>query len=210
MLESALPEPIGAQPRLETLTTNEKARTWLDANCAGCHRPGGPTPAAMDLRATAPFTAMGICDALPGLGDLGIGGARLLLPGDPGRSILSVRAHLVGPGQMPPLARSLVDATGVAALDAWIGTIIACSSGPDSDQDGRADGADNCPLHPNASQADADGDGDGTVDWDGPGASHPDPQCHGLPTGTERLSCGLGVELPPLLAALAALRRRRR
>jgi hypothetical protein len=105
---------------------------------------------------------MGLCNALPALGDLGVAGARLLLPGDPARSILSLRTHLVGAGQMPPLGRTLVDLNGTALLDAWIRSFPSCS-GPDTDADGRIDASDNCPRHPNASQLDTDGDGIGDV-----------------------------------------------
>jgi hypothetical protein len=138
------------------------ARGWLDANCAGCHQPGGPTGAAIDLRYDTDLGQMGLCDAVPALGDLGVSGARLLLPGDPARSILSLRTHLVGAGQMPPLGRTLADPNGTALLDAWIRSFASCS-GPDTDADGRIDASDNCPRHSNASQLDTDGDGIGDV-----------------------------------------------
>jgi len=163
MFQTALPEPIGAQPRLEGTTTNQRARAWLHSNCAGCHRPGGPTPSAMDLRHGTSFAAMGVCNVVPTLGSFGISGARLLEPADASRSILSVRAHRVGAGGMPPLARSLVDLAGVGTLDTWIRSIPSCATGPDGDGDGLGDTADNCPSHPNATQADSDGDGIGDV-----------------------------------------------
>jgi len=158
--------PLAANPgtlsRLERDTGDHVARGWLDANCAGCHQPGGPTGAAIDLRYDTGLGQMGLCDALPALGDLGVAGARLLLPGDPARSILSLRTHLVGAGQMPPLGRTLADPSGTALLDAWIRSFASCS-GPDTDADGWIDASDNCPRHSNASQQDTDGDGIGDV-----------------------------------------------
>ena len=178
VFDAPLAQP-GALPRFERDTTDRAARGWLHANCAGCHRPGGPTGTGLDLRYATALGAMGVCDVVPGAGDLGVAGARLLLPGDPARSVLSLRAHLVGAGQMPPLARAVVDAKGTAALDAWIGSFPSCS-GPDGDGDGRVDALDNCPRAANASQADADGDGIGDacetpchdgLDNDGDGAA---------------------------------------
>jgi len=152
----------GTLPRLERDTVDHAARGWLAANCAGCHRPGGPTGAAIDLRYDTALGQMGLCDTLPALGDLGVAGARLLLPGDPARSILSLRTHRVGAGQMPPLGRTLVDSNGTALLDAWIRSFPSCS-GPDTDADGRIDASDNCPRLPNANQLDTDRDGIGDV-----------------------------------------------
>ena len=34
----------------------DRARSYLHANCAGCHRPGGPGRGDIDLRAETPFT----------------------------------------------------------------------------------------------------------------------------------------------------------
>ncbi|MBT8117219.1 MAG: PQQ-dependent sugar dehydrogenase, partial [Gammaproteobacteria bacterium] len=53
-----------------------RARSYLHANCANCHRPGGTSQASMDLRYDTPFTGMGICNAVPQNGDLGITDAR--------------------------------------------------------------------------------------------------------------------------------------
>jgi uncharacterized repeat protein (TIGR03806 family) len=198
LLDAPLPQP-GALPRIERDTTDHAVRGWLHANCSGCHRPGGPTGAALDLRYATSLAGMGACEAEPMLGDLGVAGAKLLLPGDPARSVLSLRARLVGPGQMPPLARALVDANGTAALDAWIRSFPSCA-GPDGDGDGRVDALDNCPLAANAGQADGDGDGIGDacetacrngLDDDGDGAAdYPlDPGCASASAPKEDPAC---------------------
>jgi hypothetical protein len=60
------------------------------------------------------------------MGDLGITNARLLIPGDPARSILSVRMHSLGPARMPPLANRVKDSTGTTLVDFWISSLTAC------------------------------------------------------------------------------------
>jgi hypothetical protein len=67
------------------------------------------------------------------------------------------------------------------------------------------------PLEDPKCDNDLDGDGDGRVDADGepPGIGLPDLDCVGRPwRNREGWGCGLGAELAPLLAALAACARR--
>jgi hypothetical protein len=64
----------------------------------------------------------------PGFGDLGISGAKLLLPGDPTASIFRVRHASTDPlVRMPPLATSVVNNPAIAAFDAWISSPGVCA-----------------------------------------------------------------------------------
>jgi hypothetical protein len=96
---------------------------------------------------------------------------------------------------------------------------LPCDDGLDGDADGLVDvPADPGCFEPGSllenPQCDdgLDNDGDGAVDWDGgPQGAAVDPQCAGTPfKNRERTGCGLGFEAAPLVALLAALRRRRR
>ena len=111
----AYPEPADQSQPLEA-----RARSYLHANCSFCHRPGGPTPAQMDLRHEIPLEATGACDAPPTLGDLGIPDARIIAPGDPDRSELLSRMSRRDFAGMPPVASRLPDPAGVALIRAWI------------------------------------------------------------------------------------------
>jgi uncharacterized repeat protein (TIGR03806 family) len=104
----------------------QRARAYLHTNCSGCHRPGGSTQSVMDLRHDTPLAAANVCNTSPRNGDLGIAGARLLLPGDPGRSLIAVRMRALDGNRMPPLSTSVVDAEGVTLIDNWIASISAC------------------------------------------------------------------------------------
>ncbi|MFL5271661.1 MAG: PQQ-dependent sugar dehydrogenase [Anaeromyxobacteraceae bacterium] len=103
-----------------------RARAYLHANCSNCHRPSGPGGGPADLRYTTPLRDMRVCDVAPDHGDLGIGGARILAPGAPARSMLSARMHQLGTGHMPPLGTREVDAAGVSLVDGWIASLGAC------------------------------------------------------------------------------------
>jgi uncharacterized repeat protein (TIGR03806 family) len=104
-----------------------RARGWLQANCAHCHLPGGPAPTTIDLRAEVPFAAMNVCDAVPQHGDLGVSGARIVRPGSAEDSVLWLRAAIRGDeNQMPPLATLIPDPLGDGVLEAWINTLASC------------------------------------------------------------------------------------
>lgn len=113
-----IPDPFGAAP-LEL-----RARALLHANCAQCHRPGGPAPQGDFRFGTAP--SAGYCGKAPQAGDLGVAGAQLLKPGRPDASLVVLRMQSLGPARMPPLASHVVDAAGVALLREWIAGMTAC------------------------------------------------------------------------------------
>ena len=96
----------------------DRARSYLDANCSYCHRPDG-VQALWDARYEAPFVDQGIMYG-PVVDNLGDPDARVVVPQDLARSILHTRVNTVGDKQMPPLAKNRVDEEGVAMLAAWI------------------------------------------------------------------------------------------
>ena len=121
-LQPAMPDPFDAAAPLE-----QRARAYLHTNCAGCHRPSGPTPSSMDLRYATLLSATNACDAVPQSGDLGIGvAARIIAPGSAANSVLTARMNLRGANQMPPLASAIVDAEGVTLVQNWIASLTTC------------------------------------------------------------------------------------
>jgi uncharacterized repeat protein (TIGR03806 family) len=109
-----LPDPHGAAPLAE------RARAYLHTNCSFCHRPGGGVPGAMDLRYTTNMSATNTCNVTPTSGDLGVSGARLITPANPGASVLHLRMARRGANQMPPVGSNIVDSAGVALIEQWI------------------------------------------------------------------------------------------
>lgn len=103
-----------------TASLDEKARSYLDLNCAYCHQSGSGIRADFDLRMSLDLAGTGLLDA--GIfNSLGVPNEQILASGAPERSHLFLRANsLVDGVAMPPVAKNKVDAAGVALLEAWI------------------------------------------------------------------------------------------
>ncbi|MDB6018444.1 MAG: Laminin sub domain 2 [Pedosphaera sp.] len=102
-----------------------RVRSYIDANCAQCHRPGGQR-ANFDARYNTPLEQQNLIygtvfDAVNGPDD------RVVRPQDLVHSMLFNRANRVGALQMPPLAKNLVDTTAMQLFADWINSL---SSGP--------------------------------------------------------------------------------
>jgi len=138
-----------------------RARSYLHTNCSFCHRPDGPATTTFDFRYNIAVNELGVCNALPQHGDLGVPDARLLYPGHPSKSIISLRMHALDLNRMPPLATMMVDSVATSVIDSWLSAADVCDLFPDSDGDGTTDNLDNCPNSSNANQADEDGNGIG-------------------------------------------------
>ena len=107
-----------AKPSEMKRTLEDRARSYLDANCTHCHRPGG-TVATFDTRYDVPLPRQNLIGT-PVLIDQGVDGARAIAPNDPWRSIVLMRLNSVEALKMPPLAHQVVDEQGVALVRDWI------------------------------------------------------------------------------------------
>jgi uncharacterized repeat protein (TIGR03806 family) len=101
-----------------TRSLQDRARSYLDANCAQCHRPGG-TVAYFDARYDTPLEKQELIDG-PVLIDQGIDRPRVISPHDIWRSIAFMRVNTVDDIKMPPIARETIDQKGVKLLQDWI------------------------------------------------------------------------------------------
>ena len=106
-----------------TRSLEDRARSYFDANCSQCHRPGG-TVANFDARYDTPLEQQNIVDGHV-LIDERIDRSRVIAPNDIWRSIAYMRVNTVGEVRMPPLARETIDENGVALLRQWITSLPA-------------------------------------------------------------------------------------
>lgn len=96
-----------------------RVRSYLAANCAHCHQPGGTVGAGWDARLATPTDAAGLVRG-PLQNDGGNAAMRVITPGDLALSMLHQRLLGAGPGRMPPLASTLPDTNALQLLAAWI------------------------------------------------------------------------------------------
>ncbi|MDB5320285.1 MAG: yliI 2 [Phycisphaerales bacterium] len=107
-------------PLDESASLGERARSYLHANCAHCHRQHGGGSASIDLRKERAPAETRAIDQPPLLGAFGIEDPRIVAPGDPARSVLLYRMAKNGTGRMPHIGSDVVDARGVSLVGRWI------------------------------------------------------------------------------------------
>ena len=114
--------PRLASPTDTARTLEDRARAYLDTNCAFCHRPGG-TPMNFDLRWDVPLAQQRIVNA-PVIQAFGIDPVHLITPGDPEHSLIWRRAHTTDEKlRMPSMARMTIDEFGTDLLAQWISSL---------------------------------------------------------------------------------------
>ncbi len=101
----------------------QRVRSYLDANCAHCHRPGGAR-GLFDARFDVPLARQNIVNGEVAAADLGVPGAKLVAPDAPEKSMLYQRMYRRRDVfNTPPLASREVDAEAVGVLREWINSL---------------------------------------------------------------------------------------
>jgi hypothetical protein len=114
---------LGELPRLAApdecgRSLEDRSRSYLDANCGYCHRPGGAV-ADFDGRYETPLDRQGLVNARARI-NFGLDRARIVAPNDPWRSVVLARMMTLEQTKMPPLGHEVVDRRAVEMLTAWI------------------------------------------------------------------------------------------
>jgi hypothetical protein len=132
-LFDAAPKPIAGypDPADASASVEARARSYLQTNCAICHRPGGGNGVGnLDLRFSAPFADTFLCDQVER--DAGSVPLYRLVPGKPAESTMSFRMHDLGEFRMPKAGSNVVDELGSTLIDEYITGLpsSACPSQP--------------------------------------------------------------------------------
>lgn len=96
-----------------------RVRSYLDANCASCHRLGGVPTSRLDLRLNIPLVLQNVVN-IPTASSNSDPNHLIVKPGDHAESELWIRDAGTDDNRMPPIGRSLVDQTYVDVLAEWI------------------------------------------------------------------------------------------
>src|SRR5262249_35129794 len=120
-----LPEAPKELPRLadyddEKESIEVRARSYLHSNCSHCHIKWGGGNAEFKLLATLPLKDLGIVNVPPAHGSFNIKDARLLVPGDPDRSLIYHRMSITGLGRMPHIGSRVVHEQATKLVREWI------------------------------------------------------------------------------------------
>jgi len=81
---TAVPVPPSTAALIDPADTTKdltpRVRSYLDANCAQCHQPGGTAFGAWDARSTTPLSLTGIIDG-PLIASAALPGDKVIVPG---------------------------------------------------------------------------------------------------------------------------------
>lgn len=107
-------------PYDEKASLDDRARSYMAANCGHCHRFGGGGAAKIDLRQEVPLAEMKVAGVRASLGSFDLTDPYIVCGGDPSRSVLMLRISKLGQGRMPHIGSEMVDERGVRLLRQWI------------------------------------------------------------------------------------------
>ncbi|WP_394832214.1 hypothetical protein LVJ94_37435 [Pendulispora rubella] len=130
-LLAGAPASVESAPRLPVwddpnVGLNDRARSYLDGNCAYCHSTTGEARTSglyLGFREMDPLR-LGVCKIPVAAGRAGSNLDYDVVPGNPDKSILTYRMDSTEPSiAMPELGRSLVHAEALALVREWVSSL---------------------------------------------------------------------------------------
>lgn len=97
-----------------------RARSYLHANCAHCHRLHAGSAVLSKMHYDLPLEKTDMVNVRPTQGTFGLPAANVIAPGDPFRSVLMYRMAKLGGGRMPHIGSTEVDLKGVELIHDWL------------------------------------------------------------------------------------------
>jgi uncharacterized repeat protein (TIGR03806 family) len=107
-----------------TASLEQRARSYLGANCVQCHQPGGTGRGSWDARLATPLAQAGLING-PLIDTFGDPDNKVITPGSINESMLFKRVSQLGPRHMPPLGTTELDEVAMGLLAEWISNDLA-------------------------------------------------------------------------------------
>lgn len=128
-----LPMSVPELPKLvnhhdSTQPLDARARSYLQSNCAHCHIKWGGGNAEFQLISTLDLKDTGTINVRANHGVFGVTDGKLLVPGDPLKSLIYVRMQKLGLGRMPHIASTVVDEPATKLIHDWIKSLPPATS----------------------------------------------------------------------------------
>ena len=133
LFEKQLPKPAEELPKLadyedKTQSLDSRARAYLHSNCAHCHIKWGGGNAEFKLVSTLPVEELGILGVAPGHGRFNLDDPKLLVPGQPDRSMILHRMQLSTLGRMPHIGSRVPHDSAIKLIKEWIASLQSPNS----------------------------------------------------------------------------------
>ncbi|GAB5403283.1 MAG: PQQ-dependent sugar dehydrogenase [Aureliella sp.] len=109
-----------SDPHDPSAPLDDRARSYLAANCSHCHCPGGGGTVALDLRFGKPTAEISAVNFPATQGTFDLQDPKVIVPSDPSRSTLMYRVASCGTGHMPKLTSHDNSEEGVQLIRRWI------------------------------------------------------------------------------------------
>ena len=121
--EKAAKDQPTANPYDKTAKLETRARSWLNINCAHCHRISGGSSVNFYLNIETPTDKMELAGTAPTKGHFNLDNPALIQPGYPYSSALYFRTASTGIGHMPMLGNKTIDKEGLKVVHDWIASM---------------------------------------------------------------------------------------
>lgn len=129
--------PRAVSPNDPHASLDLRVKSYLDANCAHCHHPGG-VAANFDASFNSVLSSQKLVNGMVNRPFTGASD-RVVVPGVPKHSLLHVRSSAIGAKQMPPIGKNVTDTRAAALIEDWIRSLDAESFPPKSQPGLQAD-----------------------------------------------------------------------
>ena len=134
LVDKEFVEMAAAQPLVNPNRSEEpiesRARSWLHANCAHCHKVSGGSGLTAQMNIAVPTSQLELIGHAPKRGYFGLDQASQIESGNPYRSILYYRVATKGAGHMPMVGAQTLDKEGVRLVHDWIRSMSPDASVP--------------------------------------------------------------------------------